>query len=60
MRCDLDAVEAAVTLMERHDPNTLEQALDLVPSVTTSPPRCREVVTEAWDRYFHIRSMPWD
>lgn len=55
-----DAVEAAVALMERQDPDSLEQALSPVPNGAELSPGCREVVAEAWDRYFHIRSMPWD
>jgi hypothetical protein len=53
------AVKAAVALMERHDPDSLEVALELVGGTELSP-GCDEVVTEAWDRYFHIRNMSWD
>lgn len=55
-----DAVEAAVALMERQDPDSLEQALNIVPNGAELSPGCQEVVAEAWDRYFHIRSMSWD
>jgi len=54
------AVEAALVMMERHDPISLEQALELVLEEGESSPRCRKVVAEAWDLYFHIKSMPWD
>ncbi len=60
MRCGPDAVTAAVTLMERQDPSSLEQALNIVPKGDETPPRCQQVVEEAWNRYFHIRSMSWD
>ena len=54
------ALEAALTLMERHDPRTLRQALALAGDETSVTAASFEVVAEAWDRYFHIRSMPWD
>jgi hypothetical protein len=47
-RCGPDAVTAAIALMERHDPDSLEQALDLVSGAGDSG-RCREIVAEAWD-----------
>jgi hypothetical protein len=55
-----DAVGAALALMERHDPASFEQALGLALHGAEPPPQSREVVAEAWDRYFHIRSMPWE
>ena len=55
-----DAVEAALALMERHDPASFEQALGLALHGAELPPQGREVVAEAWDRYFHIRSMSWE
>ncbi len=59
-RCGPDAVEAAVALMERHDPDSLEKALELVPNSADLPPRCQKALVEAWDRYFHISGMSWD
>lgn len=66
MRCGPDAVEAAVALMERQDPDSLEQALNIVPKNDENSPRCQEVVEDAWDRYFHtqehvvgLSSMRW-
>lgn len=55
-----DAVEAALALMERHDPESFEQALGLALHGAERPPKSREVVAEAWDRYFHIRGMSWE
>ena len=55
-----DAVEAALSLMERHEPHSLPQALRLLGDATAITPPRFEIVAEAWDRYFHIRSMPWD
>lgn len=60
LRCGPDAVEAAVALMERHDPASFEDALELVPSNANLTPHCRRALTEAWDRYFHISGMSWD
>lgn len=54
------ALEAALTLMERHDPRSLRQALALAGDETSLSSASFEVVAEAWDRYFHIRNMPWD
>lgn len=55
-----DAVKAAIALMERHDPVSPDQALELVSYSDELSPLCREVVMEAWDRYFHIRNMSWE
>lgn len=55
-----DAVAAALALMERHEPRSLPQALDLIGDPTAITPARFEIVAEAWDRYFHISSMPWD
>ncbi|HEY2054644.1 MAG TPA: hypothetical protein VGH14_11980 [Solirubrobacterales bacterium] len=46
--------------MERHEPGSLPQALDLLGEASPITPSRFEIVAEAWDRYFHIRSMPWD
>jgi hypothetical protein len=55
-----DAVEAAVAMMERHDPVSLEQAQGLAHAGTELQSEGRDAVAEAWDHYFHIRSMSWD
>jgi hypothetical protein len=55
-----DALEAALTLMERHDPRSLRLALRLVADGIAMSPESFEIVAEAWDRYFHIRHQPWD
>ncbi|MGV1050251.1 MAG: hypothetical protein ACOYD4_17190 [Solirubrobacterales bacterium] len=55
-----EAVEAALALMERHDPKTLREALWLVDDGRHVSAPSFEIVAAAWDRYFHIRSMPWD
>jgi hypothetical protein len=55
-----DAIKAAVALMERHDPVSFEEALELVAYSAELPPGCQKAVAEAWDRYFHIRNMSWD
>lgn len=60
LRSGPDAIEAAVALMERHDPDSFDEALELIPSGASLPPRCHEALMEAWDRYFHISSMSWD
>ncbi|MBS1879977.1 MAG: hypothetical protein JST31_10715 [Actinobacteria bacterium] len=54
------AVEAALALIERHDPSSLPQALALLGDAAPITPQRFEIVAEAWDRYFHISSMPWD
>lgn len=60
MRGGRDAAEAAIALMERHDPDSLEEALGLVPGSADLSPGRQNVLMEAWDRYFHIRNMSWD
>jgi hypothetical protein len=55
-----EAVDAALALMERHDPDSLEGALALVLGDAEIAPAQREIVAMAWDRYFHIRAMPWE
>jgi hypothetical protein len=60
LSCRPDAVDAALALMERHEPRSLPQALDLLGKAATITPPRFEIVAEAWDRYFHISSMPWD
>lgn len=55
-----DAVDAAVALMERHDPDSLAGALALLPGDAELAPDRQEIVSTAWDRYFHIRAMSWD
>jgi hypothetical protein len=59
-RCGPDAVEAVVALMERHDPASFEDALELMPDRVGLRPHCQRALTEAWDRYFHISGMSWD
>lgn len=60
VNCEPEALEAALALMERHDPKSLQQALWLVDDGREISAPSFEIVAEAWDRYFHIRSMPWD
>lgn len=60
LRAGPDAVDAAVALMERHDPDSFDEALGLIPGRADLPPRCQEALTEAWDRYFHISGMSWE
>lgn len=60
LNCEPEALEAALALMERYDPKSLQQALWLVDEGRSVSPPSFEIVAEAWDRYFHIRSMPWD
>jgi NADH dehydrogenase FAD-containing subunit len=55
-----DGVDAAVALMERHDPDSLEAALTLVDAEAELGPDRQKTVITAWDRYFHIRAMSWD
>ncbi len=55
-----DAEEAALALMERHDPKSVREALWLVDEGRALSAPVFDVVADAWDRYFHLRSMPWD
>jgi hypothetical protein len=54
-------VQAAIALMERYDPRSIEEARGLSsdrPSELSA--ESQEAVTEAWGRYFHIRTMSWE
>ncbi|MGD9734026.1 MAG: hypothetical protein AB7V58_00205 [Solirubrobacterales bacterium] len=58
--CGPDAVEASIAMMERYDPESLEEACSVLLGDGELPPGCHEVVIDAWDRYFHMRDMSWD
>ena len=60
MRGGGDAVEAAIVLMERRDPDSLEEALELIPGSADLSSGRQKVLVEAWDRYFHMKNMSWD
>lgn len=60
LNCEPEALEAALSLLERHDPKSLRQALWLIDEGREISAPSFEIVAEAWDRYFHIKSMPWD
>lgn len=60
VNCEPEALQAALSLMERHDPKSLQQALWLVDDGREISAPSFEIVAEAWDRYFHIRNMSWD
>jgi len=56
-----DAVQAAIALMERYDPGSIEEARELCSGRPSElSPESQEAVTEAWGRYFHIRTMSWE
>lgn len=57
---DDEALSAAMDLLERHDPASLDQALALLADGPPVTPPTFEVLAQAWDRYFHIRNLPWD
>ena len=53
-------VQAAVTLFERHDPVTLEDAVGLLEAYGSVTPQAFEHAAEAWDIFWHLRDMPCD
>jgi len=57
---DKGADQAAQTLFERHSPNTLTQAVDLVAPYGPVPPRIVDRIRYAYDIYRHARDMPCD
>lgn len=57
---DTDADRAAQTLFERHGPNTLTQAVDLVAPYGPVPPKTFDRISHAYDIYRHARNMPTD
>ena len=57
---DKDADQAAQTLFERHSPDTLTQAVDLVAPYGPVPPKTFDLISHAYDIYRHARNMPSD
>jgi hypothetical protein len=55
-----DDAQAAQTLCERHSPNTLAQAVDLVAPFGPVPPGIVDRISHAYDIYRHARDMPCD
>lgn len=57
---DKDADQAAQTLFERHGPDTLTQAVDLIVPYGPVPPGAFDRISHAYDIYRHARNMPTD
>lgn len=55
-----DADQAAQILFERHSPDTLTQAVDLIVPYGPVPPGAFDRITHAYDIYRHARNMPSD
>jgi hypothetical protein len=56
-----DAVEAAVTLFERREPASLEEAVGLLEAYGEQVTAAAfEHAAEAWNVYWHLRDMPED
>jgi hypothetical protein len=49
---------AALELLERNDPRTLDEAIVLVWPDGNAPPERLGALARAWDLYRHVRDMP--
>lgn len=55
-----NASQAALTLFECRDPQTLAEAVDLVCPDRRPSTDVFDAVADAWERYRHLRDLPWD
>jgi sirohydrochlorin ferrochelatase len=53
-------VKAAITFLERQEPVTLEQAVDLLETYGRVPPVALEHFVKAWSIYWQFRDTPCD
>lgn len=56
--CAPNAMEAAVVLFEREEPATLAEAAGLVGAYGEFTQEALDRITQAYDRYWHLRDMP--
>jgi hypothetical protein len=56
--CDQGSVEAALALFERHDPTTLAEAARLIETQGQLTAEAFDHLTQAFDRYWHLRDTP--
>ena len=56
--CEQGSVEAALALFERHDPATLAEAAHLIETQGQLTAEAFDHLTQAFDRYWHLRDMP--
>jgi hypothetical protein len=54
------AVEAALELLERHEPATLLEAVKLVCGDGPCAGFAFDAIADAWGTYHVVRNMPWD
>jgi hypothetical protein len=54
------ALEAAVTLFERIEPNTIDEAVQQICPDRRPPSDVFDVIADAWSLYRHIADMPCD
>lgn len=57
---DPHTVQAALELFERHDPESLEEAVALISALGVAPDGVFDEIADAWNHYRLIRDMPWD
>jgi hypothetical protein len=51
---------SVLTLFETQDPATLQQAVRVVCPDLRPTAEMFDAIADAWERYRHIRDMPWD
>lgn len=55
-----NAIDAALTLYEKHQPNTLEAAAKLVTAYGTVTPGAFDTISQAFDIYWQLRDTACD
>ena len=58
LHCEQGSEEAALALFERHDPTTLAEAAHLIETQGRLTQEAFDHLTQAFDRYWHLRDTP--
>lgn len=58
--CEGVLARSMLALFECEDPPTLERAVELVCPDLRPSGELFDAVADAWERYRHVREMPWD
>ena len=56
--CEQGSEAAALALFKRHDPTTLTEAARLIKTQGQLTAEAFDQLTQAFDRYWHLREMP--
>lgn len=58
--CESMLSRSVLALFEAEDPATLEQAVGLVCPDLRPAGEVFDAIADAWERYRHVRDLPWD